>query len=193
MDKIDELLEANMTDVSFRMWKALKEKIPDIRYRPSSSSGKYHRRNGTVLSIYDHTYEMLVCCTKLFSIFNVEVKTKRADILLLSILFHDAFKYGIENPFSAQHTDRTHDRLVANIINDNKSFFMRVFTEEEVNLLEQCLRYHSGRWSSDAGPDFTFSKISAEALFIHILDMMSTHNLLAVGESSNVNEHQVSP
>jgi hypothetical protein len=192
MDKIDELLETSMTDISFRMWKALKEKIPDIRHRPSSSSGKYHRRNGSVLTIYDHTYEMLISCIKLLSVFNVTPKTKKADILLFSVLLHDAFKYGIDNPFSSQHTDKAHDRLAANIINDNKSVFMRVFSEEEVNLLEQCLRFHSGRWSSDAGNDFTFTGMPAEAFFIHILDMMSTNNLLAVGEESNATEHQTS-
>jgi len=193
MDKIDELLEINMTDTSFRMWKALKEKIPDIRYRPSSSTGKYHRRNGSVLSIYDHTYEMLICCIRLFSVFNVEIKTKKADILLFSILLHDAFKYGIDNPFSSQYTDKAHDRLAADIVNDNKSVFMRIFSEEEVNLLEQCLRYHSGRWSSDAGTAFNFTGMPAEVFFVHILDMMSTNNLLDIGEQSNgINEHPVS-
>ena len=178
MDKIDELLEINLTDISFRMWKALKEKIPDVRYRPASSSGKYHRRNGNVLSIYDHTYEMLVCCIKLFSIFNIEIKTKKADILLFSILLHDAFKYGINNPFSVRYTDKAHDRLAANIVNENKAVFMRVFSEEEVNLLETCLRYHSGRWSSDWNEDLSFDKLPKEAVFIHFLDMLSTNNLL---------------
>ena len=192
MDKIDELLNENMTDISFRMWNALKEKIPDVRNRPTSSSGKYHRRNGSVLSIYDHTYEMLVSCTKLLSIFNVTPKTKKADILLFSIILHDAFKYGINNPFAAQHTNNAHDRLAANIVSDNKSVFMRVFNEEEVNLLEQCLRFHSGRWSSDASKDFDFKNYPPEVMFVHFLDMCSTHNLLAVGEQSNVTEHKTS-
>jgi len=193
MDKIDELLKDNMTDISFRMWNALKEKIPDIRYRPASSTGKYHRRNGSVLTIYDHTYEMLVSCIKLLSIFDVTPKTKKADILLLSVLLHDAFKYGISNPFSSQYTYNAHDRLAANIVNDNKAVFMRVFSEEEVNLLEQCLRYHSGRWSSDSSKDFDFDKLPKEVLFIHTLDMMSANNLLAIGEQSNgINEHQTS-
>ena len=193
MDKIDELLEINLTDISFRMWNALKEKIPDIRHRPSSSTGKYHRRNGSVLTIYDHTYEMLVCCTRLFSIFHITPKTKKADILLFSILLHDAFKYGINNPFSAQYTYNAHDRLAANIVNENKAVFMRVFSEEEVNLLETCLRYHSGRWSADAGSNFTFSTMPAEVFFIHLLDMLSTNNLLDIGEQSNAtSKHEVS-
>jgi hypothetical protein len=192
MDKIDELLKDNMTDISFRMWNALKERIPDIKHRPSSSSGKHHRRNGSVLSIYDHTYEMLFSCIKLLSIFNVTPKTKKSDILLFSILLHDAFKYGINNPFGAQHTNNAHDRLAANIINDNKSVFMRVFTEEEVNLLEQCLRFHSGRWSTDWNKDLSFDKLPKEVMFIHILDMCSTNNLLAIGEQSNVTEHKTS-
>jgi hypothetical protein len=136
---------------------------------------------------------MLVSCTKLLSIFNITPKTKRADILLFSILLHDAFKYGINNPFGAQYTNNAHDRLAANIVSDNKSVFMRVFSEEEVDLLEQCLRFHSGRWSSDASKDFTFTGRPPEVFFIHILDMMSTHNLLATGEESNATgEHNVS-
>jgi|GEM_PF-3561857 len=181
MGKIEELIKENMTDISFRMWNALKEKIPDIWQRLASSSGKYHRRNGTVLTIYEHTCEMLVACIKLLSIFNITPKTKKADILLFSILLHDAFKYGIDNPLNTQYTDRSHDRLAANIVNDNKAVFMRVFTEEEVNLLEQCLRYHSGHWSSDWNKDLSFDKLPKEVMFIHLLDMLSTNNLLSAG------------
>jgi len=184
MEKIDGLLYTNMTERSFLLWKGLKEKIPDVWQRLSSSTGKYHRRrDSTVPSIAEHTHEMLVACVKLLSIFNISPKSLDSDILLFSVVLHDSFKYGID-PTNSRYTNTKHDQLIGDIIRENKSVFMRIFTEEQVCLLEKCTRYHPGRWSSDSDVNFSFSNLPVEVFFLHILDMLSTADLLSVGEEN---------
>jgi 23S rRNA maturation-related 3'-5' exoribonuclease YhaM len=182
MEKIDKILEENLTEISFRLWKALKEKIPDIWSRSSSSTGKYHRRkDGTVPSIAEHVLEMLVSCIKLLSIFNLKPKTLDSDILLLSIVLHDSFKYNVNG--TDEYTTNKHDQIIGDAIRDNKEVFMRVFSGEQVNLLEKLVRFHSGRWSSDSLRNFKLGEHSPQILFIHILDMLSTNALLCAEES----------
>ena len=180
MEKIDKILEENLTENSFKLWKALKEKIPDIWCRSSSSTGKYHRRrDGTIPSVGEHTWEMLVTGIKLLSIFNVRPKTLDADILLLSIVLHDSWKYGDKNPINASHTNEKHNRIVADKIGKNRDILLRIFSERQVSLLVECLRFHSGRWSGESDR-FNFRDHSPAVLFIHILDMLSTNALLCI-------------
>lgn len=182
MDKIDELLKDNMSDISFRMWKALRERIPDIWQRSVSSTGKYHkRRDDSIPTIAEHTWEMLVSCIKLLPIFNLTLKTLDSDVLLLSVVLHDSLKYNVSG--TDKYTTNKHDQIIADTIRDNKEVFMKVFSEEQVNLLEKLVRFHSGKWSSNAKSDFSFDKLPPQILFLHLLDMLSTNNLLAVGEN----------
>ena len=184
MEKIDELLEKNLTEISFELWKALKKKIPNIWQRSVSSTGKYHRRkDGRVPSIAEHTWEILIVCIKLLSVFNLSPKTLDSDVLLFSVVLHDAFKYGVDNPLNRQYTNNQHDRLAADMIEKNKSVFLRVFSEDQFYLLEKCIRHHSGRWSSDSDENFNFSNFPPQVFLLHILDMLSTADLLNVGEN----------
>jgi hypothetical protein len=179
MEKIDKLLEENLTEISFRLWKALKEKIPDIWTRPSSSSGKYHRRkDSTIPSIAEHTWEMLKAGIKLLSIFNLTSKVLDSDIIILSIALHDSSKYGDTNPTNVPHTNGKHDKIIADKIVKNKDVLLRIFDEKQISLLENCVRFHSGRWSTDWNKDLDFDKLPTEVLFLHFLDMCSTHNIL---------------
>jgi len=180
MDKIDELLEENLTENSFELWKALKERIPDIWGRPTSSSGKYHRRkDSTIPSIAEHTREMIEAGIKLLSIFNLSPKTLDADVLLLSVALHDSTKYGDKDPINVPHTNSKHDRIIADKIAKNKDVLLRIFNENQVSLLEESLRFHSGKWSTDCEKNFNWKNHSPEALFLHFLDMCSTHDLFS--------------
>jgi len=182
VEEIDKILEKGMTERSFLLWKGIKERIPNIWDRSVSSTGKYHRRDGRIPSIAEHVYEMLIACAKLLSVFNIEAKSAECDILLFSVALHDAFKYGINNALNRPYTDNGHDRLAGNIVKDNRSVFMKIFSEDQVDLLEKCVRYHLGRWSTDASKDFTFKDFPPEVFLVHILDMMSTNNILSIGE-----------
>ena len=184
MLKFDILLEKNMTEKGYMLWKKLEEKIPNIWDRLSSSSKKYHKRdNGEVSTIEGHTLEMLVACIKLLSVFDVNPKTKEADILLISVVLHDSCKYGLDNPLDRKHTDQQHDHIIGDLINLSRNTFLKYFSNDEVSLLEEITRFHSGRWSTDwKGDNISWKKLNEKTLFVHFLDMASARNLLKIGE-----------
>ena len=116
--------------------------------------------------------------------------TQEADVLLLGILLHDSFKYGTEDPLHTKYTDKTHDRITANKIQLNKNIFLKVITEKQVSNLEHIVRFHSGIWSTDAKNDneFCLDKLSPEAFFVHILDMLSANNCLRLPKVKEIKE-----
>jgi len=188
LEKINEILKENMSDLGYKFWVALEKKIPNAWNKPTSSTGKYHRRaDGIVPTQGEHTWEMLYACSKLLGIFNVEKNTTEADTLLLAIALHDCLKYGI-HPEGAPHTDSTHDQKAADMVNKNSEIFQKVLDEGQTKRLEEAIRYHSGRWSTDARENFDFENIHPYAFFVHILDMLSTTDLIKVEQNQNEKE-----
>ena len=179
--EFNELLKENMSDEGLEFWLALEDKIPPIWTRLSSSSKRYHKKSdGRVNTILEHTYEMLYAGCKIMRLFGVEKKTSEADLLILGIVLHDCFKYGVGDPLNRMHTDKTHDRIIGNAIHLSKNKFTKILTENQICKLEQMTRYHSGMWSTDAEKDFTFSKLNPETFFLHLLDMLSANDCLKV-------------
>jgi len=177
--KIFELLEKNMTDTGFKLWNGINSILPEIWNNPTSSTGKYHKKkNGDVQVQAEHVYQMLFSTVKLFRMFNIGTKTKDGDKLLFAVVLHDSLKYGKLG--TRKHTDKYHDRAAANMVCENKETFEKIMTEEQFFIMEEAIRFHSGRWSSDIdkSKEFTFKDYNPETLFIHILDMMSTADLI---------------
>jgi hypothetical protein len=154
-----------MTSEGFKFWKTVIEpKVPDVWGRLSSSTKKYHRRpDGGVDTIEEHTYTMLYAFVKTMKMFRIKPKTQKADMMLFAITLHDVLKYGT-NPVQA--------------IKANRKKFLEIFTESQVDQLEDITRTHAGIWSSDVGKGFTLDAMSPEALVVHTLDMLSTQGLL---------------
>lgn len=179
-EKMNELLEENLTKIGYSFWCNIKEKIPSVWDRPSSSTGKYHRKeNNYVPNIAEHTYEMLFSCIKLWSIFDIKSKTSDGDTLLLAIALHDSFKYG-ENPENRKHTVNNHDKIIADKLRNITSFLLKFLSEDQVDQLEDSVRFHSGRWSKDATKDFYLGDYHPYVAFVHFLDMISTKDLIKI-------------
>ena len=180
LEKIRELLEENMTEKGYKLWNGINTIIPDIWSKPTSSTGKWHRRlNGEVgADIDEHVYQMLFSTTKLMRMFNIDKKTSRGDSLLFAVVLHDALKYGKLG--NRKHTDTAHDKLGADMVAENKETFMKIMTEEDFFMLEEAVRFHSGQWSTDAknNGDFTFNNYNPETMFVHMLDMLSAADCL---------------
>lgn len=178
LEKIEVIVQENVTDRCFKLWKEIDKRLPNTWEKPTSSTGKYHRKiDGRVPSQAEHVYEMLYAASKLLGVFNVEKKTPEADKIFLAILLHDSLKYGILG--TRKHTDKQHDKLAADMICQNKNTFLKIFNENEFEVLTEMVRFHSGRWSTDVmGQQFSFSDKAPETLFIHLLDMMSTADLI---------------
>ena len=178
-EKIIELLKENMSEKSFKLWEGINRVIPDIWDKPTSSTGKYHKkRNGEVPSNAEHVYQMLYSASKIMRLFNIEKNTPEADKVLFAIVLHDSLKYGLLG--TRKHTDRTHDKQAADMISQNKKTFLKILNEQQFQTLEESVRFHSGVWSSDVPKDktFNFKDYNPETLFVHILDMLSTADCL---------------
>lgn len=174
----DDLLERNMTEKGFDLWVALKEKIPPVWDRLSSSTKKYHQKSdGHVPSISEHSYEMLLTCIKIWSMFDIQSKTTEADTLLLAISLHDSFKYGL-NPDERTYTISEHDQLAADKIVNAEKVFKRHLSDEQFDNLVDAVRFHSGRWSTDVEGDFNFNDRHPYSMFVHTLDMLSTKDCI---------------
>jgi len=177
-EKVIEFLKDNMTDRGFKLWSAINNRIPNVWNKLSSSSQKYHKKaEGYVPNIAEHTYEMLFAASKIMKMFNYNPKTTDADVLFFALALHDSLKYGEKG--DRDHTTGEHDKLAGDMISTNKETFQKILTESQVQVLEDSVRYHSGQWSTDAkGTDFNFSDRDPIAMFVHILDMLSTADLI---------------
>ncbi len=179
--EIDKILKENMSERGYKLWIGIKTILPDAWNNPTSSTGKYHlKEDGSVPTNAHHTFELLYSSIKLLPIFNIQKNTSKADMILFAISLHDTFKYGEFS--SRKHTDSTHDKQIADVIIENKSTFLKLLSEEEFCIMEKMARYHAGRWATEIGDrnKFNFKDFPPEVLFIHILDMQSTNNLIKI-------------
>lgn len=177
--EIPRLLEKNLTKKGFSFWKVINEGLPDIWERPTSSTGKYHKKtDGTVPDIAEHVYQMLYAAVKLFSMFSITPNTGKSDMLLLAIALHDCVKYGKDG--KREYTDNKHDQAAGDIVGKNREVFKKFLTESQVDILEDSIRFHSGQWSTDIPnrKDFNFADRDPIAQWVHTLDMMSTNDLI---------------
>jgi len=178
-EKVIELLEKNMTEKGFKLWTGINSILPDIWDKPTSSTRKYHRKlNGEVTSNGEHIYQMLYCATTLIRMFDLVPKTTEADTIFFAIALHDSLKYGKFG--SRKHTDLRHDKHAADVICENKDIFLKILTDDQFQVLEEGIRFHSGRWATDVSrhEPFSFKDYNTETLMIHILDMLSAADLI---------------
>ncbi len=185
IEKIDQILKKHLTQKSFDLWIGIRQNISNKCWeKPTSSSKKYHRKedqNGRVPSVSEHTYEMIYAADKIIQMFEGLVNK---DVIMLSIALHDSYKYGLVK--SCQSTETRHDKLIADIVSKNRKIYLQALNENDFSKLEKAVRYHSGKWSTDAD-DKMYEKFIPEVLFLHTLDMMSSKNLIKIlDEESSV-------
>ena len=176
MGKMDTFLRRSMSEQAYETYRDIIGKLPDIWERPTSSTGKYHRRkDGTVPTCAEHTYEMVVACAKVMRLFPLcKPPSSLADSLLLATALHDAMKYGADG--DRTHTDNEHDKRMADWLKENLS----VNSGVDNSILVEIVRYHSGQWSTNARKnDYSPHTCDGAVLFVHVLDMLSTANMLS--------------
>lgn len=182
-EKINELLEKNMTEKGYKLWLGINTMVVDIWNRPSSSSGKYHKRaDGRVHDIAEHTYEMLYAGVKIMRMFDTKPNTSKGDALMLSIAMHDMLKYGEHG--ERKHTTGKHDQMIGDLISGNFETLRKVIDDKDIITMAEAARFHSGRWSTDVKDRnrFNFNQFFPETQFVHMLDMLSTSDCLKLPE-----------
>jgi hypothetical protein len=178
-EKIINILHKNLTEKGFKLWSGINSILPDTWSKSTSSTGKYHKKlNGEIPTQAEHVYQMLYSAIRVIRLFNIEVNTTDTDKILLAIALHDSLKYG--GLGNRKYSDNGHDRDAANMIAENKNIFLKIFTEEQYQILEEAVRFHSGRWSTECSkdPNFTFKHFNPETMFVHVLDMLSSEDCL---------------
>jgi len=180
-EKVVEILENNMSERAFKLWQGIDRIVPNIWNKPTSSTGKYHKKyNGDIPDIAEHIYQMLYAAVKMLKAFDAMPKTSNADKILMAVVLHDCLKYG--NLGNRKHTDNQHDKAAADMIASNKDTFQKLFNEDQLHTLEEAVRFHSGMWSTDISKnenfDWSKSKLKMETFFVHMLDMLSTADII---------------
>lgn len=178
-ERIIELLQNKMTERGFKLWKGIDSVLPDTWDKLTSSTGKWHKKiNGDVPTQGEHVYHLLYSATKIMRLFDIKLRTPEADKMLFAIVLHDTWKYG--NQGQRKHTDGQHDKLAADMVSLNESTFLEILTKEQFQVMEEAIRFHSGQWSTDVPKNkpFSFKDYNPETLFVHVLDMMSTADLI---------------
>ena len=177
-ERIVDLLEKNMTEKGFKLWKGIDKMLPDIWSKLTASTMKYHKKqNGDVQDIAEHVYQMLYAAIKIMKLFDINPNTYDADKLLFALALHDSLKYG--NLGTRKHTDNQHDKEAADMVYSNESTFKRLLSDEQFQVMEEAIRFHSGRWSTDIrNKEFDWKNYNIETFFVHILDMLSTQDLI---------------
>lgn len=177
LEKVDKILKKNLTEKSFDLWLGVRERISNKCWdKPTSSTGKYHQKeDGRVPSVIEHTWEILYTIDKIIQMFEGNLNK---DIIFLGAALHDAYKYGLVK--SCTSTESRHDKIIADIIKNNQKTFLQVLNENEVKMLEEQVRFHMGKWSTDAGKNFSYKDYGPLVIFLSTLDMLSSKNLLKI-------------
>ena len=97
---------------------------------------------------------------------------------MFALVLHDSIKYG--NLGTRKYCDNTHDKEAADMISSNKDTFKKILSDDEFQILEEAVRFHSGQWSTDVPKNrkFNWQEYNPETLFVHMLDMLSTYDLI---------------
>jgi hypothetical protein len=170
--EIERFLRAHLSKSAYEYWKFVNTEIPPCFHLASSSSGKYHKGSTNVVNtIGEHTLEMLQAAYSCgLRIFNLQPGDLKADIILLAIALHDRCKRGRMN--DQVHTTNDHETIIADFIQETS---MDWFDVEHRYMLEDMVRWHSGRWAPANPNRNTEPNWNKYSLFIHTLDMMSAN------------------
>jgi len=180
---IVDLARDSMTDKGFKLLVKIEGKMVDIWDRPTSSTGKYHKKeDGSVPSNAHHTYEMLYAGVSILRMFGGPLISTQNDVYIMAIILHDMMKYGKNG--NTPHTYSHHDKGMADFLETKRKLIKKHLSDAEFETLCMGVRYHSGRWSKSISPGdpFDFKDYPTIVMFMHTLDMLSTADCLKFPE-----------
>ena len=140
---------------------------------PASSSGRYHSvselgHDGTIIHskrIFTLVYEL---CRGL------GVESER-DCLCSAAIIHDLKKFGHTN---TGHTQKKHPQYAAELVDEVQDATM-LLTDEEHQMIRNCVGYHYGLWSS---PPWSkpLSEYTVHELTVYIADYIGSKRCVNV-------------
>ena len=143
--------------------------VPDYFYRlPASSTGKYHpefaRGEGGLVR---HTKAGMILANELLGLKQSQFTMYQADLIMIAILFHDAWKYGVSEE---KHTRKDHAEIATKQLSTllkNEKYFR----EEDTVFILQGVLAHMGQWGNRE-PKLPHEK------FIHMIDYIISRKFI---------------
>ena len=158
----------------------LLELVPDYFFTiPAASTGKYHPQfaQGN-MGLVRHTKVALKIAKDILSLeyMNNIFTNDEQDLLLIAIMFHDAYKLGVPKE---KYTRFDHPLLAASFIKDNQS--KTTFTNKEINIIAKTISSHMGQWNTNKYSPITLPKPNDKYdFFVHMCDFLSSKKYLDV-------------
>jgi len=140
---------------------------------PASTSGKYHPldelgADGTIL----HTKKVFTVAYDLCR--GLECESSRDEILAACII-HDLRKQGLKK---SGHTMKNHPTLAADLVEEVQAA-TQILSEKSFNIIENCVGYHYGPWSSGKWKK-SLKKYTSEELCVYLSDYVASKRQVVV-------------
>lgn len=160
--------------------------LPDYFFRTAASStGKYHPSYALGSGgLVRHTKAAVKICNDLLSLEYNTVKFEewQRDIMIAALILHDGMKHGLEG---SQYTVAEHPVVMADYIKGHKADYS--FTDEELDLLTNCISTHMGQWNTDfkTKAQIMNKPSTEEQYFVHLCDYLASRKYLDVSFDNN--------
>lgn len=148
--------------------------------REASSTGKYHPLSdlgeGGLLRHIKTVFYLGVELLKLEHYQDIFTEHEQ-DLLLISLLLHDAKKYG-------DNEERKHTKVELSLLCGNwlaSEIFEGIISEEDRQIICDCILAHSGQWNTNKkGEEILPKPIDKRTFFVHLCDYIASRRFLNV-------------
>lgn len=153
-----------------------------VFFKEASSSGKYHPLSDLgdggllrhIKCVFYIGYDLLQLeyYQQLFSL-------RDRELILISLLLHDAKKYGEENS-NRVHTVVNHPILASEWIK-NDSVFDGLIPNKDRIVISNCVAAHSGQWNTNKkGEEILPKPTNKKEFFVHLCDYIASRRYLDI-------------
>jgi hypothetical protein len=157
----------------------LNECVPDYFFIVSASStGKYHNttenaEGGLVI----HTKNTIRMAIEMFRLDWWGFTEDDKDLIIVSLMFHDSFKYGAKQ---GQYTTNIHPTIAKDRIAKYK-FFSEEITEDQFEKILNNIERHSGQWNKDKNGYMVMPRpANTMEKFVHMCDYLASRKSISV-------------
>lgn len=150
--------------------------------REGSSTGKYHPLSdlgeGGLLR---HIKSVFYIGLDLLQLEHYQemFSEREKDLILISLLLHDAKKYGAPER-NRKYTTNDHPLLAANWIKDDE-IFNNIIPNKDRIIISNCIAAHSGQWNTNKkGEEILPKPTNKKEFFVHMCDYIASRRYLDI-------------
>ena len=189
----DKELELIKNDRLRENAEVLVDSLPDYFYEISASSTNKYHPNYTI-GEYGLLKHVKVAVRIAYELLNNEslgnYTQDEKDLMLIALILHDGLKHGKTHE---QYSRFDHPIIMADFIEEKKEELS--FTDEERNLIRNCIASHMGQWNTNTYSNVILPKpVTKYERFVHMCDYLASRKFLEVefDEDNNIKEQVIS-